>query len=281
VAARGLIVWSVCTAVLLLVFMIFALAGWPGTADRCVTDTPHNTCYCEAFVAADIGKPGIRQKVNTLFNLYALLTSGLIALVMFFDRRGGPDGRNLMRSWNPIGDLYIFVVLFLGLGSMWFHASLMSWGGNMDGLSMYAYAAFLPVYSLRRRFIRSDLFFWIAYPITVVVFTLLHVLLSPLFGLASLVLIMVLVLAYLGVETALGVKGRWFEGRVGTWILWWSAVAAIVAATVFWILSQTGAALCDPTSGFQPHGLLWHPLAGVMAVLLYFYWREADDRAAV
>jgi len=24
--------------------------------------------------------------------------------------------------------------------------------------------------------------------------------------------------------------------------------------------------MCDPKSGFQPHGLLWHPLAGVMAV---------------
>lgn len=278
---RGFIVWFVGIVVLLLVFMIFVLAGWPGTPDRCVTDKPHDTCYCEAFVAADIGKPGVRQHVNTWFNLYAVLTSALVALMVFIDRRSGPDNRNLMRSYSWIADLYIFIVLFLGLGSMWFHASLMSWGGNMDGLSMYAYAAFLPVYSLRRRFVPSNLFFWIAYPSTVVVFELLHVLLSPLFGLASLLLIMVLVLVYLGVEVALGVTGQWLQGRAVTWILWWSAVAAILAATLFWILSQTGGALCDPNGAFQPHGLLWHPLAGVMAVLLYFYWREADDHAAV
>ena len=42
---------------------------------------------------------------------------------------------------------------------------------------------------------------------------------------------------------------------------------------MFWGLSQTGAPLCDPKGGFQPHGLLWHPLAGVMAVFIYFYWR--------
>jgi hypothetical protein len=34
--------------------------------------------------------------------------------------------------------------------------------------------------------------------------------------------------------------------------------------------------MCDPNAFFQPHGMLWHPLAGAMAVLLYFYWREEN-----
>jgi hypothetical protein len=65
--------------------------------------------------------------------------------------------------------------------------------------------------------------------------------------------------------------------RVG--LLWGGAAVAIILATIFWIFSQTGEDLCDPTSFFQPHGLLWHPLAGVMAVLLYFYWR-GDEASA-
>ena len=134
---RSFIVWGVSAAVLLLVFSIFVLAGWPGQPDRCVTDTP-DTCYCEAFVAADIGQLGVRQKLNTWFNLYAIFSSGLVALVVFLDRRRGTDSRNLMRADTAVADLYVFVVLFLGLGSMWFHASLMTWGGNMDGASMYA-----------------------------------------------------------------------------------------------------------------------------------------------
>ena len=61
--------------------------------------------------------------------------------------------------------------------------------------------------------------------------------------------------------------------------LWLLAVVAIGLATLFWALSQTGKSLCNPGSGFQPHGLLWHPLAGVMAVLLYFYWRDEEPRS--
>lgn len=274
---RSFIVWGAGTTVLLLIFLIFVLAGWPGHADRCVSDVP-NTCYCESFVTADIGLPGVRQKVNTWFNLYSILSSGLVALVVFLDRQGGTSSRNLMRDDTLVADLYVFVVLFLGLGSMWFHASLMSWGGNMDGVSMYAYAAFLPLYSLHRKFIPSPVFFWIAYPVTVLVFSGLHVALTPSFGLTSLFLIGILVLAYLAIEVAIWVRtGQVMQGRLGTTLLWLGAVAAIIAATLFWIFSQTGGALCNPTSAFQPHGLLWHPLAGLMAVLLYFYWRAAND----
>jgi hypothetical protein len=59
-------------------------------------------------------------------------------------------------------------------------------------------------------------------------------------------------------------------------LLWWLAVACIGLATFFWVSSQTGRYMCDPHSKFQPHGLLWHPLAGAMALLLYFYWRRED-----
>jgi len=31
---------------------------------------------------------------------------------------------------------------------------------------------------------------------------------------------------------------------------------------------------CPPDSFWQPHGLLWHTLSGVMALCLFFYWRE-------
>ena len=55
---------------------------------------------------------------------------------------------------------------------------------------------------------------------------------------------------------------------------WGIGIAAIAVATLFWTLSQTGGPLCDPHSWFQPHGLLWHVLAGVTAVMMYLYWRR-------
>ena len=65
------------------------------------------------------------------------------------------------------------------------------------------------------------------------------------------------------------------QGRIGTILLWLSGIASILAATFFWWASQTGGFMCNPNSLFQPHGLLWHPLAGVAAIMLYFYWRAA------
>ncbi len=271
---RGFFVWGAGIVVILGVFLIFVAAGWPGAPDGCISETP-NTCFCEAFNLADVtaGAPGVRQPINTWFNLYSILSSLIVALFVYLDRRQFRSGGapNLIRSGSAVPDLYIFAVLFLGLGSMWFHASLKAWGGLVDGSSMYVYAAFLTFYSIRR-FWNSAWFFWIGYAATVVLFTILHTLLP------SVVNILILVAAYLAVEIYIWVRtGKVMQGKPLTRALWLLAVAAILLATFFWAASQTGNFMCDPNSSFQPHGLLWHPLAGVMAVLLYFYWREASD----
>lgn len=272
---RGFFVWGIGIVVVLLPFLGFVLAGWPGDADKCVNDKP-DTCYCEQFDIRDVRAhaSGVRQPVNTWFNLYAIFTSGLLALVVFFDRKGG-ESSNPMRSTSLIPDMYIFAVLFLGLGSMWFHASLTQWGGIFDGLSMYIYAAFLVFYTAYRMW-RSEIFFWLGYSGTVLLFTIVHGLWD--WEYKSLVLIVILVLAYLVLEfTIWGRTGQAMQGKPLTIALWLLAVLAIGLAALFWALSQTGRPMCDPSSRFQPHGMLWHPLAGVMAVLLYFYWREEQS----
>jgi hypothetical protein len=273
---RPFIVWLTATGVILGAFLFFVAIGFPGAKDKCVDEKPENTCFCEKFVEAEINTPGVRQPVNTWLNLYALGTSLVVALFVFYSRReyGLSGAPNVIGSASFIADLYIFAVLFLGLGSMWFHASLTKWGGIFDGLSMYIYASYLVFYSIRR-FWDSDIFFWLGYGATVILFTILHAIEVP-----SVILIILLVAAYCAVEGYTWYRaGTWAQGKLLTRFLWIAAVVSILLATLFWALSQTGKPMCDPTSKFQPHGMLWHPLAGVMAVLLYFYWREADDRA--
>ncbi len=280
---RGFIVWGAGIVVVLGAFLIFAAAGWPGAANNCIEptkDTPPqpDSCYCEAFDRRAIARNegGVRQPVNTWFNLYAIFTAFLVALFVYFDRQAGVSG-NPIRSSGLLPDLYIFAVLFLGLGSMWFHGSLKDWGGITDVLSMFIYAVFLVFYSIRRLW-NADWFFWVCYPITVALFTFVAAIWKWEYN--SLVLILILVAAYLTVEVIIWVRtGKVMQGKPGTMALWISAVVAIIAATIFWILSQTGRPMCDPKSAFQPHGLLWHPLAGIMAVLLYFYWREDEHSA--
>ena len=270
---RALIVWGGGAAVVLGAFLVFVAGGWPGAADGCLASTPDG-CFCEAFDPAEVtaGAAGVRQPVNTWFNLYALITSLIVALMVSSDRRrlAGPPP-NLMKSATLVPDLLLFTILVLGLGSMWFHASLTAWGGIVDRLSMYLYAAFLPFYSIRRLWC-SATFFWIAWLATVILLTALGSVLP------SVAAIVILVVAYAIVEVVIWIRtGAVMQGRPKTRTLWLLAVASIAIATLFWALSQTGRPLCNPGSVFQPHGMIWHPLAGVMAVLLYCYWREAVD----
>lgn len=60
-------------------------------------------------------------------------------------------------------------------------------------------------------------------------------------------------------------------------IVWGVGIGAIM----FCVLSQAGGPMCFPDSFFQPGGLLWHLLAGVMAVLLYFYRRAERTESAM
>lgn len=271
---RAPLVWLIATVVLLASLLLFVAFGWPGSPNGCTAESP-NTCYCEAYDMADVeaGKPGVRQPVNTWFNLYSVFTSAIVVAFLSRDRKtfAGRTAPNLMRSDSWIADIYLFAVLFLGLGSMWFHASLTEWGGTFDGLSMYVFATFLVFYTAVRLWGRP-LIFWIGYPTLVLMMTLFHAQ-----HVSSLILILILVAAYLALEVTIWIRrGEWALGAVKTRLLWVFAGISIIAATVFWILSQTDMPLCSPESSFQAHGLLWHPLAGVMAVLLYFYWREEE-----
>jgi hypothetical protein len=323
---RGFYVWAIGTTVVLGFFLTFVLFGWPGSTNNCVFNgwdiippdsilapppppvtkaqqdaydailvkvAATNSCYCEQFDVADTyrGAAGSRQKVNTWFNLYSIPTSLVVALWVYYARRD--KAKNLIGSPGWIPDLYIFAVMFLGLGSMWFHASLKEWPGVFDTLSMYVFVSFLIFYTIHRIW-PNDLFFWIAYAVTVIAVTVIGELLSLAHphSTISLFLIVALVAVYCGFEFVIwggdGDRTRtlwwlrnwwqhfWFGGSNVKW-RWWAAVGSILVAAFFQIKSQTGEFLCKipdgPKSFFQPHGLLWHPLAGAMAVFLYFYWR--------
>lgn len=276
--------WVVCgagAAVLLLAILFFAfVTGWPAYPDSCIDG---GNCYCEHFNLADVqaGARGIRQPVNTWSNLYALVTAGIVALFLCLDRSEGAPNTNVMRSNSSIADAYVFAVLFLGLGSMWFHASMSAAVAWMDGFSMYVYAGFLVFYTLDRVLAvhhvaptTRTLVFWICWPATAVIFTLLGQ-----FAVNSVILIGILVLIYAILEFF--VAGWIGKNDIPARIFWICGAVAMGLAVLFWVLSGTDRPLCFPDSWFQPHGLLWHTLAGVMATLMFFYWRREAGQQSV
>jgi hypothetical protein len=269
---RSLMVWGLSLIVVLGAFLFFAYGiGWPTTPDRCVA----HGCYCEHFNLADVlaGATGVRQPVNSWSNLYAIGTSLFVAWQMARDRRGAV-ATNVISSANPIADLYVFVVLFLGLGSMWMHGSIAREVSWIDGLSMYTFTVYLIFYTLDRGLARIDAddaarrrIFWIGYPLTSAAFAVVAAA-----GVDSVILILITVIVYFMLE--FGFAGFLVDRRARRY--WIAGIVAIALATIFWTLSQTGGPLCNPFSWFQPHGLLWHILAGVTAVMMYLYWRREN-----
>ncbi|HEY3704519.1 MAG TPA: hypothetical protein VGL22_05620, partial [Terracidiphilus sp.] len=236
---RGFVVWLGGTVLVLGAFMIFFFAGWPGDANGClwgddtpaangaaafIPPSPHasravlnaytalknkvakdNTCYCEAFSVPDaaLGPPGVRQKINTWFNLYSILTAFLIALGVYYSRSDGSSSK-LIENDSLMPDTYIFAALFLGLGSMWFHGSMKEWAGMFDTLSMYLFTGFLVFFTIRRLW-DNAIFFWIAFPATALAFTIVGEIISAANHGANVseYLILVLVGTYLVFESIL------------------------------------------------------------------------------
>lgn len=304
---RPYVVYGSSVTVLLSVFFFFAFFGWPGGPIGCVYEEPYDGCYCESFELEDVeeGNPGIRQPVNTWFNLFAILTSGFVAWRLSEDRRylystteedpndnphypgsgsacrtvgatAGEDEedrsrqRNVMRSSNLIADWYILTTVFCGLGKMYFHGSLTLWGTYMDGVSSNFFFAFLPWYTFRRIY-QSDRLFWVGYFVTIVLISALQVIFGSLFGGEMMMIFYCFLELYIFATTGV------FLGALRSKFIWFTAFALLLVATVFWWASQTGRIMCYPDSFWQIHGLVWHPLLNIGMVVMYLYWREEGN----
>ncbi len=275
---RSYVVLGAGFLIVFLPFMGFVLFGWPGTEDICLTEGGPAGCYCEYVTVNDVltHKAGVRQPANTWSNLYSLITGFIVAFGISRDRKRNPSvspAKNLIRSQSFIADLYVFAVLFLGLGSMWFHASITDWGGRLDGASMYVFVGYLVWYTVHRIF-PSQWLFWLGYLLTIAVFTSMHNW-AP-----SVLLIGILVGAYTILEIIVIATGKARFNGWGWALLWWlCGLISFIIAVIFWIGGQDGSYFCDSLtdqqSAFQVHAL-WHVFCGVMAVFLYYYWRREE-----
>jgi hypothetical protein len=289
---------------IIVIFIVCVAAGWPGQPDDCIpkadlnkTSSLAHTCYCEPFNPQDVvkHKVGIRQPFNTLSNLYALFTGGFLAYTAFKRRRkrendhihyATPDENRFRNGENydfyPI--FYILVVIFLGLGSMWFHASIVSWGGSFDQMSMYAMVSFLIAYSIIR-LLGDHLHGWELIGFNIAYWGMLLCIYLPMaiYHVDSSLVILVSMIPY-GILELLIFIFDWAADKQNKQSFWVYSRYWIIGLSVFGIallvrgMSDSGKVLCiSCSSAFQYHGV-WHWLSGLMAVLLYFHWQKARKR---
>jgi ceramidase len=140
--------------VFMLLFAIFVAAGFPGREyDSCFyTIDRHgkqvastlDQCWCEAF-----GNGNIKEPSNTWSNLGFVLVGLVILWRIGRDRKTIAQRRNRFVSPNDMfyPALLGNIVLFMGPGSMLYHASLKVWADIVDQTSMFLFVAFFCSYS--------------------------------------------------------------------------------------------------------------------------------------
>lgn len=226
--------------------VVLGLLGWPGPTFDC-TASP---CYCE------LPGPGlVRQVGNTWTNLAAVFAGLWLAA-------HAAQARRARTSPRPALDLFGLLappaLVFQGVGSMYFHGGLTSWGSALDALSMFAIAGLLLVTQAHRLGwvpVRRVVGGWLAVLTAGAVVSVV----SP-----SLVAgaVFMLFLGILSTEVLLTRRGRSPSAA-----LFRLGVVVHVSAVAVWFFSAAeGLPLCAPHSVWQGHGL-WHVLTAISVSL--------------
>jgi len=238
-----------------------------GKSNCLSADGSHDDCYCEAFA-----KTGpFKERYNTL----SALAFSVVGLFVAYDlaRPAPVPNFNRMTSDMTFPLSYGCLAVFLGPGSMMFHASLSALGGFFDTFSMYNWLGWIIVYdAIRlldiRRF--QALVMASLYVAVVAAFTIAQQIARG----GNAVFATQVVLAFV-LEGLVFVRSR----GVNSWRVWrWfiGAVAVFFAALGIWWLSWTGRPWCVPTSPLQGHAV-WHAMSAVTVGLLYHYFCIAPD----
>jgi hypothetical protein len=247
----------------LLIFMIFALTGWPGSPDVC---THEGVCYCEATAG-----PAVAQPSNTFSNFgFVLVGLGMLWWMGWEKATSRSVWNNSMTrvdGFFPV--LFGNIAVFLGPGSMLFHASMKQWGGFLDSFSMYLFMSFIAVYNLHRLVRMSAP--WLFLPVFAAVNTLAVILALGVPEAATYIFAGIGVLALFS-QIAVATWGRHIQTDTWGKVSFGVGTGLFVTAFVIWILSRTGAPLCSPDAAIQGHAI-WHLLCALVVLCVFIYFR--------
>ncbi len=258
--------------VTMVVFFVLAALGWPGSFDDCTL--PGGNCYCESFGSLS-DHILVRQPSNTWSGLFAVVFGLLILAIADRDRRDAGAAANPMREGTFYAIFYGALVVFLGPGAMFYHASVTRFGGWLDNLSMILYVTFLLEYTLFRLLRLDDRISTFAWTYVVV-----NVVLGAVAWLVEGSGTFVFAIgAGLALLLEVGILLRLIRAvRRELWPWMAGAAASFGVGFVFWILSWTGGPICDPTSVFQGHAV-WHLLSMSLTPFLLVHYFRTETRA--
>ena len=173
---------------------------------------------------------------------------------------------NFMTYPNFYSISYGYIVIFIGIGSMLFHASMKQPGGLIDNISMNMYITFLILYSLSRILKFQIKSFVILYLIINIFLGWLAI--YPDLGRNSFSVLVILVVLMELIFLSLSKKHKIELKRDWRWYL--LSILTFGTGALIWNLSKTGGIWCYPESIWQGHAL-WHFFDGLSTLVIFRY----------
>ena len=252
-------------ALLLIIFLIigFGFKWFPDTPpDTCPDGVP---CFCEAYQTGDV-----IQQPESVWSDLAFMAAGLFILYLAAAPNASPANPMVdPTSWFPI--MLGLIVIFMGPASMFFHASIKSWGGWFDSMSIMFWMIFSLCYSATRLLRWPWWSFLIAWLVLVTIMGLVDIIPSArqfgyyIFGGIWGVLDLIVVIRVISGGTINGVTRTpgWYAAILGTFAL---------SMFGFWVFAGgVTTSGCSPASVFQQHPI-FHILSAFVALFSYLYF---------
>ncbi len=220
--------------------------------------------YCEL----DHNAHFFRQSINTYSNLAYFFLGMIAVLISFYDKTDKIENKNLVQQFPFISCFFGVCLIYLSIGSAFFHASLTWIGQRIDMNATYSICIVLIGISYYRLLIKENasnqfkrIFVGCLFLI-ILLFIQIHLLISSLYLLPFLILLIICgtVLNYLQNKPNFNISFAILSLllMIGAFILRTMDVQKIA---------------CDPTSVYQGHAL-WHFFTGMSAFLLYWFYRS-------